>query len=189
MIEYHDAEWGVPSAEDSHLFEMLSLEGAQAGLSWMTILRKRTGYRLAFAEFEANLVARFDRRKVERLMKDPAIVRNRLKVESVVANAQAVQRLKQEFGSLAAFLWQSKPRQNDRALAEPLPAATPESTALSRQLRDRGFRFVGPIVCYSFMQAVGLVNDHRVDCFRHREVARLGKQFKFPVVAARVPVT
>ncbi|MEO6260008.1 MAG: DNA-3-methyladenine glycosylase I [Thermoanaerobaculia bacterium] len=180
MVEYHDSEWGVPAADDQHLFEMLSLEGAQAGLSWMTILRKRGGYREAFAEFEPPVVARFDQRRVERLMKNAAIVRNRLKIESVLTNARALLQVQKESGSFAAFLWQSRPRQNEWSIARPVPAETAESLALSRELRRRGFRFVGPTVCYSFMQAVGMVNDHRIDCFRHREVAKMGKSFAPP---------
>lgn len=178
MVEYHDLEWGVPAVEEQHLFEMISLEGAQAGLSWMTILRKRGGYREAFAEFEPRVVARFDQRRVERLMKNAAIVRNRLKIESVIANARALLQVQKESGSFAAFLWQSRPRQNEWSIARPVPAETAESSALSRELRRRGFRFVGPTVCYSFMQAIGMVNDHRVDCFRHREVAKLGKSIQ-----------
>ena len=180
MLEYHDSEWGVPSTDQRHLFEMLSLEGAQAGLSWMTILRKRAGYRLVFSGFDPRLVARFDRRKIERLMANDAIVRNRLKIESVIANAGALHRLSEEFGSFAGFLWRSKPRQNGWTVAKPVPAETLESAALSRELRQRGFRFVGPTICYSFMQAVGMVNDHRIDCFRHREVAKLAKSFRLP---------
>jgi 3-methyladenine DNA glycosylase len=180
MVEYHDAEWGVPSADDRHLFEMLTLEGAQAGLSWMTILRKREGYRAAFAGFDRSRVARFDGRKVERLMGDAAIVRNRLKIESVIANARALKTLEKEFGSFAAFLWQTRPKQNRISAENPVPAETAESAALSRELRSRGFRFVGPTVCYSFMQAVGLVNDHRLDCFRHRDVSRLARAFSLP---------
>ena len=180
MREYHDVEWGVPSADDRHLFEMLSLEGAQAGLSWVTILRKRDGYRHAFAEFDHHQVARFDQRKVKRLMLNAAIVRNRLKIESVVANALALQSVSEEVGSFAALVWRAKPQQNAWSVARPVPAETPASADLSRELRRRGFRFVGPTVCYSFMQAVGMVNDHRIDCFRHREVAKLAKAFHPP---------
>jgi len=171
-VAYHDEEWGVPSRDERHLFEMLVLEGAQAGLSWSTILRKREGYRAAFAGFDPERVARFGPRDVERLLADPGIVRNRLKVESAITNAQAVLELD---GGLADLLWSSvggKPRRNGwRALAE-IPAETEESRAMSRELKRRGFRFVGPTVCYALMQATGLVNDHTVDCFRYAEVER-----------------
>ena len=172
-VAYHDEEWGVPVRDDRALYELLVLEGAQAGLSWATILRKREGYRRAFAGFEPEAVARFDARRVEKLLADPGIVRNRLKVESAVANAQRVLDVQQELGSLAALLWgfvDGEPRVNGwRALAE-LPAETDESRAMSKELKRRGFRFVGPTVCYAFMQAAGLVNDHVVSCFRYGEV-------------------
>ena len=173
-LAYHDEEWGVPSHDECHLYEMLTLEGAQAGLSWATILRKREGYREAFSGFDAERVARFGRRDVERLLADPGIVRNRLKVESTVANARAVLALREAGESLADLLWSfvgGEPRRNTwRALAD-LPAQTDESRAMSRELKRRGFRFVGPTVCYSLMQATGMVNDHVVSCFRHAEVA------------------
>jgi DNA-3-methyladenine glycosylase I len=169
---YHDEEWGVPSHDERHLFEMLVLEGAQAGLSWATILRKREGYRQAFAGFDAGAVARFGSRDVERLLGDAGIVRNRAKIESAIANARAVVAL----DGLDELLWTfvgGAPIQNRfRTLAE-LPAETAESKAMSKELKRRGFRFVGPTTCYAFMQAVGMVNDHTVDCFRHDEVARL----------------
>jgi DNA-3-methyladenine glycosylase I len=169
---YHDEEWGVPSHDERHLFEMLVLEGAQAGLSWATILRKREGYRRAFAGFDAGAVARFGSRDVERLLGDAGIVRNRAKIESAIANARAVVAL----DGLDELLWTfvgGAPIQNRfRTLAE-LPAETAESKAMSKELKRRGFRFVGPTTCYAFMQAVGMVNDHTVDCFRHDEVARL----------------
>jgi DNA-3-methyladenine glycosylase I len=171
-VAYHDEEWGVPSRDDRHLFEMLTLEGAQAGLSWSTILRKRDGYRKAFANFDARKVARFSQADVERLLQDPGIVRNRLKVESTVNNAQRVAELD---GSLSDYLWSfvdGEPLVNTwRELSE-LPAETAESKAMSKDLKKRGFRFVGPTVCYAFMQACGLVNDHTVDCFRYSEVAQ-----------------
>jgi DNA-3-methyladenine glycosylase I len=171
-VAYHDEEWGVPSRDDRHLFEMLTLEGAQAGLSWSTILRKRDGYRKAFANFDARKVARFSQADVERLLQDPGIVRNRLKVESTVNNAQRVAELE---GSLSDYLWSfvdGEPLVNTwRELSE-LPAETAESKAMSKDLKKRGFRFVGPTVCYAFMQACGLVNDHTVDCFRYSEVAQ-----------------
>jgi DNA-3-methyladenine glycosylase I len=167
---YHDEEWGVPSHDERHLFEMLTLEGAQAGLSWSTILRKREGYRKAFAGFDAARVARFDSQKVERLMQDAGIVRNRLKIESAIANAQAIL----ELDSLDAYLWSfvdGSPLKNRwRTLAE-LPAETAESKAMSKDLKRRGFRFVGPTVCYAFMQATGMVNDHVVSCFRYPELS------------------
>jgi DNA-3-methyladenine glycosylase I len=173
-LAYHDEEWGVPVHDDRHLFEMLTLEGAQAGLSWATILKKRHGYTRLFAGFDPEAVARFDAADVERLLQDPNIVRNRLKVESTVANARAVLDVQGEHGSLDAYLWgfvEGEPIQNAwRELGE-LPAETDVSRRMSKELKKRGFRFVGPTVCYAFMQAAGLVNDHVVDCFRHREVA------------------
>jgi DNA-3-methyladenine glycosylase I len=172
-LAYHDEEWGVPSRDDRHLFEMLVLEGAQAGLSWATILRKREGYRRAFAGFDVDAVARFGQDDVERLLTDPGIVRNRLKVESAVANARATLAVREERGTLAAYLWSfvdAEPIVNRwKALGE-IPAETAESKAMSKDLKRRGFRFVGPTVCYAFMQAAGLVNDHVVSCFRYHEV-------------------
>jgi DNA-3-methyladenine glycosylase I len=170
MLDYHDREWGVPSHDDGHLYELLTLEGAQAGLSWTTILRKRNGYRDAFARFDVARVARFDRRRVERLLADPRIVRNRLKVESAVNNAARVRELEEEFGSFDAYIWgfvDGVPLQGGRRRLRDLPAETPLSRELSRDLKKRGFRFVGPTVCYAFMQAVGLVNDHVRGCFRY----------------------
>ncbi len=175
MLAYHDEEWGVPSHDDRHLFELLTLEGAQAGLSWSTILNKRDSYLRAFAGFDPATVARFGPDDVERLLEDPGIVRNRLKVESAVANASRILEVQAELGSFAAYLWDfvgGEPLVGRwRALAE-LPAETDLSRALSRDLKKRGFRFVGPTVCYAFMQAVGLVNDHTTDCFRFRELIR-----------------
>ena len=172
-VAYHDLEWGVPSHDDRHLFEMLTLEGAQAGLSWATILRKRDGYRRAFADFDAARVARFDRRRIERLLGDPAIVRNRLKVESTVNNARRVLEVRKQLGDLARFIWEfvggSPIVGRWRSISE-IPAETPESKAMSKELKHRGFRFVGPTVCYAFMQAVGLVNDHTTTCFRYKEL-------------------
>jgi len=169
---YHDEEWGVPSHEDSHLYEMLTLEGAQAGLSWATILRKREGYRSAFAGFDATAVARLGPADVERLLGDPSIVRNRLKVESAIINARCVLAVQEELGSLDAYLWGfvgGEPLVGRwRTLGE-IPTETAESRAMSRDLKTRGFRFVGPTVCYAFMQATGLVNDHVVSCFRFGE--------------------
>jgi DNA-3-methyladenine glycosylase I len=175
-VAYHDEEWGVPSHDDRHLFELLVLEGAQAGLSWATILRKREGYREAFAGFDPARVASFGRRDVNRLLRNPAIVRNRLKVESAVNNAARVLEVQEEFGSLDAYLWQfvdGKPLVGRwRALGE-IPTVTAESKAMSKDLKTRGFRFVGPTVCYAFMQAAGLVNDHTTTCFRYRELRKL----------------
>jgi DNA-3-methyladenine glycosylase I len=174
MVAYHDEEWGVPLHEDHGLFELLTLEGAQAGLSWSTILRKREGYRLAFAGFDPELVASFGPEQVERLLADPGIIRNRLKVESTIANAGAVLAAQEELGSLDALVWSfvdGEPVVNRwRSLGE-LPAETALSRAMSKELKRRGFRFVGPTVLYAFMQAAGLVNDHVVDCFRHRQLA------------------
>jgi DNA-3-methyladenine glycosylase I len=170
-VAYHDEEWGVPSHDDRHLFEMLTLEGAQAGLSWSTILRKREGYRKAFANFDAKQVARFSQKDVERLLADPGIVRNRLKVESAVNNAQRVLDLE----SLAEYLWGfvggSSIVNRWRNLGD-IPSETAESRAMSKDLKKRGFRFVGPTVCYAFMQATGLVNDHVVGCYRFAELER-----------------
>jgi DNA-3-methyladenine glycosylase I len=171
-VAYHDDEWGVPSHDDRHLFEMLTLEGAQAGLSWRTILLKRDGYRRAFGNFDAAKVAQFDRRKVERLMQDASIVRNRLKIESTIANARAILALDE---SLSDYLWGfvgGSPIQNRYRRLTDLPAETDESRAMSKDLKRRGFRFVGPTVCYAFMQAVGLVNDHVVACFRYDALSR-----------------
>lgn len=175
MVAYHDREWGAPSHDDRHLFEMLTLEGAQAGLSWSTILRKREGYRRSFAGFDPVAVARFSTGDVERLLQDPSIVRNRLKVESTVVNAGRVLEVQAECGSLAGYLWDfvdGEPIVGRFRRMSDLPAETPLSKALSKDLKRRGFRFVGPTVCYAFMQAVGLVNDHTVDCFRFEELTR-----------------
>jgi DNA-3-methyladenine glycosylase I len=172
-IAYHDDEWGVPSRDDRHLYEMLTLEGAQAGLSWATILKKRDGYRDAFARFDAAKVARFDRRRVERLLGNPAIVRNRMKVESAVNNARCVLEVQEELGGLAAYVWQfvdGAPIVGKWRSVSEIPAETAESKAMSKDLKRRGFRFVGPTVCYAFMQAVGLVNDHTTTCFRYKEL-------------------
>ena len=174
-VAYHDEEWGVPEHDERKLFELLTLEGAQAGLSWITILRKRDGYRRLFAGFDPAVVAAFDERRIEELLGDPSIVRNRAKVESTVANARGVLAVQDEFGSLDSYLWQfvdGTPLVGRwRTLAE-LPAETAESKAMSKDLKQRGFRFVGPTVCYAFMQAAGLVNDHVVDCFRFPELTK-----------------
>ena len=172
-LAYHDEEWGVPSHDDRHLFEMLVLEGAQAGLSWSTILNKREGYRTAFAGFDANAVARFTPKDVERLMLDAGIVRNRLKIESAVNNAQRVVDVQGQDGSLDAYLWSfvgGNPIVAEWKSLSDLPAETAESKAMSKDLKRRGFGFVGPTVCYAFMQAVGMANDHVADCFRFEEI-------------------
>jgi DNA-3-methyladenine glycosylase I len=170
---YHDEEWGVPLRDDRALFELLILEGAQAGLSWSIILRKREAYRRAFAGFDATAVARYTARDVRRLLKDEGIVRNRLKIESTIANARAFLAVLHEHGSFAKYLWQfvgGQPVQNSWRALKQVPAETEASRALSRDLRRRGFRFVGPTICYAFMQATGLVNDHTTDCFRWAEL-------------------
>jgi DNA-3-methyladenine glycosylase I len=174
-IAYHDSEWGVPVHDDRVLFEFLLLEGAQAGLSWSTILNKRANYRRAFSAFDPKRVARYDAAKLVRLLENPGIVRNRLKVESAVTNARAFLEIQDRFGSFDSYLWrfvEGKPRQNARRSSGQIPARTPESDALSKDLLQRGFRFVGSTICYAFMQAVGLVNDHLVTCFRYTEVQR-----------------
>ena len=173
MIRYHDEEWGVPVHDDRTLFEFLILEGAQAGLSWETILNKRENYRAAFNGFEAQRVARYDARKVAQLLKNPGIVRNRLKIASAVRNAQAVLRVQKEFGSFDRYVWQfvnGQPRVNLWKSHKRVPARTAESDAMSKDLKKRGFNFVGSTICYAVMQAVGMVNDHRVQCFRYGEV-------------------
>jgi len=173
---YHDHEWGVPCHDDRKLFEMLVLEGAQAGLNWLTILRKRDGYRRAFAGFDIDLVARFDNDDLARLAQDTGIVRNRLKIAAAVRNARAAQAVRDDFGSLDAYLWQfveNRPKQNRWRKVTDIPAETPESQKMSRELKKRGFTFVGPTICYAFMQATGMVNDHIVDCFRYRQISQL----------------
>jgi DNA-3-methyladenine glycosylase I len=173
-VIYHDTEWGVPQHDDRMLFEMLILEGAQAGLSWSTILKKRESYRAAFDNFDARKVARYDDRKVAALLADPGIVRNRLKVAAAIRNAEAFLAVQKEFGSFDRYIWQfvgGEPRQNARKLRAHLPAKTAESDAMSKDLLRRGFKFVGSTICYAFMQAVGMVNDHTVDCFRYAPLA------------------
>jgi DNA-3-methyladenine glycosylase I len=175
LARYHDTEWGVPSFDDRHLFELLTLEGAQAGLSWLTILRKRDGYRAAFAGLDPRKVARFRAARIDRLLEDPGIVRHRGKVESVVTNARAVLAVQRASGSLAAELWRhvgGRPRQNRWRRVGDVPAQSAESVAMSRALRAQGFRFVGPTICYAFLQATGMVNDHLTGCYRRRELAR-----------------
>ena len=173
---YHDEEWGVPVHDERTQFEFLILEGAQAGLSWSTILNKRAGYREAFAEFDPERVARFNKRTVERLMKFPGIVRNRLKIESAISNARCVLAVQDELGGFAKYLWSfvgGKPIVNRPKTIRQVPATSPESDAMSKALQKRGFRFVGSTIMYAHMQATGLVNDHVVDCFRYKETARL----------------
>lgn len=174
-IQYHDKEWGVPNYDEAHLFEMLILEGAQAGLSWITILRKRENYRRAFDNFNPQKIASYDEAKLNLLLQDPGIVRNRRKIEATIGNARAHLALKSEFGSLADFLWQfvdGRPTLNHWKTMQEVPATTSASDAMSKALQKRGFKFVGSTICYAFMQAVGMVNDHTVDCFRHRELAK-----------------
>ena len=168
--EYHDEEWGVPCHDDRALFELLILEGAQAGLSWITILKKRENYRRLFDGFDAEKIARYDERKIEALLADPGIVRNRLKVNATVTNARAFLELQKEPGGFSGFIWGfvgGEPVVNRWKSMEEVPVSTPESDALSRALKKRGFKFVGTTICYAFMQAAGLVDDHTVDCFRH----------------------
>lgn len=175
MIAYHDQEWGLPSFDDRHLFEMLILEGAQAGLSWETILNRREGYRRAFDNFDAEKVARYTAKKREKLLLDPGIIRNRLKVEAAVINAQAVLKVQDEFGSLSKFLWDQvggKPKINKVKGFGDVPAKTPASDQLSKELIKRGFKFVGSTICYAFMQATGMVNDHLMTCPRYKEVQK-----------------
>jgi DNA-3-methyladenine glycosylase I len=174
-VAYHDEEWGVPVHDDRRLFEFLVLEGAQAGLSWLTILRKRENYRKAFDGFDIGRVARYTQEDVDRLLADPGIVRNRLKIEAAVRNARGALAIAEAFGSLGAFLWRfvdGVPRQNAWKRMADLPAQTRESDLMSKDLKKRGFNFVGSTICYSLMQAVGMVNDHTTDCFRHRELSR-----------------
>ena len=174
---YHDDEWGVPVHDDRRLFEMLVLEGAQAGLSWLTILRKRANYRKAFAGFDCRKIARYGARDVRRLLADPGIVRNRLKIEAAIRNARGVLAIREEFGSLDVFLWRfvgGRPVQNAWKSLADLPVRTAQSDALSKELKRRGFNFVGATICYAFMQAVGMVNDHTCGCYRQAEVRKLG---------------
>ncbi len=175
MIAYHDTEWGVPLHDDQKLFEYIVLDGAQAGLSWSTVLRKRENYRRAFHGFDPKRVARYTEKDVRRLLKDDGIIRNRLKIESTITNAKMFLQVRQEFGSFDAYIWQFTGYQTVqrrlRRLAE-IPATSEESDAMSRDLKKRGFKFVGSTICYAFMQAAGMVNDHLVHCFRYREVQR-----------------
>lgn len=173
-IEYHDTEWGVPVHDDRLLFEFLILEGAQAGLSWSTILNKRDNYRQAFDGFDPTIVAKYGEKKRQALLSNPGIVRNRLKIDAAIQNAQAFLETAKEFGTFDQYIWSfvgGKPKQNAWASIKAVPACNPESDAMSADLKWRGFKFVGSTICYAFMQAVGMVNDHVVDCFRHRELA------------------
>jgi len=177
-IQYHDEEWGVPEHDDARLFEKIVLDGAQAGLSWLTILKKRDGYRRAFHGFDAATIARYSEPDITRLLADPGIIRNKLKVHAAIANARAYLELRDALGSFDQFLWQfvgGRPQRNRWESLSQVPARTPESDAMSEALRQRGFKFVGSTICYAFMQAVGMVNDHLISCFRHRAVARLSK--------------
>ena len=185
-VAYHDAEWGLPTHDDRRLFEMLCLEGAQAGLSWLTILKKRANYRRAFDRFDPRKVARYDRRKKAALLRDAGIVRNRMKIDAFVTNARAFLAVQHEFGSFDAYIWQftnGRPKVNRRKSMKDVPPRTPESDAMSKDLKQRGFTFVGSTICYAFMQATGMVNDHLVRCFRHRQVAP-GRR---PRAAVRAP--
>jgi DNA-3-methyladenine glycosylase I len=175
MVDYHDREWGVPVHEDRQHFEFLVLEAAQAGLSWSIVLRKRDGYRRAFSEFDPGKVSRYTEKHIAKLIADPGIIRNRLKIEAAVRNARAFLSVQEEFGSFDAYCWRfvdGRPRLNRWKTTREVPATSPESVALSQDLKRRGFRFVGPTVMYAHMQAVGMVNDHLVGCFRYREVRR-----------------
>ena len=183
MIDYHDIEWGMPVTDDRALFEMLTLEGAQAGLSWSTILKKREGYRRAFANFEIAKVARFTAKKREKLLEDPGIVRNRLKVLSTVTNAKAVLAIQDEEGSFARWLWDfvdNKPVVNEPGAMSDIPAKTELSDRMSKALEKRGFKFVGSTIVYAFLQAAGFVNDHTLDCFRRKKCITAGKRLQIP---------
>lgn len=173
-VQYHDTEWGVPEHRDEKLFEFLLLEGAQAGLSWITVLRKREQYRRVFDQFDYNRIAAYDEKKVADLLQDPGIIRNRLKVASAVSNAQAFQRIQAAYGSFDAYIWRfvdGRPLENSWHSIAEVPAVTPVAEKMSKDLAKHGFRFVGPTICYAYMQAVGMVNDHTTDCFRHRQIA------------------
>ena len=179
MIEYHDKEWGVPIHNDRRLFEFLLLEGAQAGLAWETILRKRENYRRAFSGFDARKIARYTSKDVRRLLADPGVVRNRLKVKAAIINARKFLEVQRQFGTFNAYVWQfvgGRPIQHRLRTLRDVPATTAESDAMSKDLRKRGFKFVGSTICYAFMQATGMVNDHAVDCFRHAPLCKAAEQ-------------
>ena len=172
-LRYHDEEWGVPAHDDRKLFEMLILEGMQAGLSWLTVLRKREEFRKAFDGFDPSRIAAYDGKKIQSLLENPGIIRNRLKIEAAVKNARAFLEVQKEFGTFDRFIWSlvgNKPRRNHFRKLNEVPPQTPESDAMSRELKKRGFSFVGSTICYAFMQAVGMVNDHVVDCFRYKKI-------------------
>jgi len=178
-VEYHDKEWGVPVYDDHKLFEFLILEGMQAGLSWITILRKRENYKKAIDNFDAVRISRYKPARVEKLMQNAGIIRNRLKIEAIIANAKAYLDTQREFGSFARYIWgfvDNKPVVNHFKTMKEVPAETETARAMSKDLKKRGFKFVGPTICYAFMQAVGLVNDHTVDCFRHKQVQKLKRE-------------
>jgi len=173
MITYHDEEWGLPKHDDQYLFEMLILEGAQAGLSWITILKKRAAYRLAFDNFDPLIVAQYDHSKIDTLLENAGIVRNKLKINSTITNAQSFLQVQGEFGSFDKYIWSFVDHQsidNQQPDMQSIPAETPISTLMSKDLKQRGFRFVGPTICYAFMQSIGMVNDHARDCFRYKEL-------------------
>ena len=177
-ISYHDEEWGMPVHDDRLLFELLVLEGAQAGLSWLTILKKRENYRKAFHSFDCETIANYNEKDIERLLSDPGIVRNRLKIESVIKNARGVIQIQEEYGSLDAYLWSyvdGAPIENEWESMDEPPVKTALAERMSKDLKKRGFNFVGPTICYAFMQAVGMVNDHTTDCFRHKEIKQLNQ--------------
>ncbi len=178
MIAYHDEEWGVPVHDDRKLFEFLVLDGFQAGLSWSTILNKRENFRKAFDNFDATRIARYKKRKIAQLLADAGIVRNRLKVHATVSNAAAFLHVQKEFGTFDAYVWGlvgGEPRQNSWKALKQIPASTPDSDRMSKDLKDRGFKFVGGTICYAFMQAAGMVNDHEVGCYRHKQIKSLSK--------------
>jgi len=176
MVAYHDLEWGVPVHDDPSLFEFLCLEGAQAGLSWLTVLKKRSAYRLAFDGFDPDRVARYDETKIQTLLQNPGIIRNHLKIRACVVNANRFQAVRDAFGSFDNYIWQfvdHRPILNQWRQAHQIPATSSESVAMSKDMRQRGFKFVGPTICYALMQAIGKVNDHTIDCFRHKEIQSL----------------
>lgn len=175
LQNYHDREWGVPEHNDQKLFELLILEGAQAGLSWSTILKKRENYRRAFDKFDARKISGYDEERIRELLSDEGIIRNRRKIEATIQNARAFLTIQKEFGSFDAYIWQfvgGKPKKNAWKTIEEVPSRSPESEAMSRDLMKRGFKFVGPTICYAFMQAIGMVNDHTIDCFRYNEISK-----------------
>lgn len=178
MTDYHDNEWGVPVHDDRKHFEFIVLDGAQAGLSWQTVLKKREAYREAFDNFDPKKVARYDERKIEELLNNPGIIRNRLKVSSAIKNANAFLEVRKEFGTFDKYIWQfvgGSPMRNTWKSLKELPAKTPESDAMSKDMKKRGFNFVGSTICYAYMQAAGMVNDHTVGCFRHKEIRRISR--------------